>query len=132
MFPAASRAFTGPGQIVVVGLADPLTDAPDRIGVVVTVVGLESADTVVAGSGGGRAVWTAPMATGGQVSVFDAKAPPPRGAGLLSVRYQARLVLPGAPEPPPSSAGVYHWRTGAWRTLPPRARQHGTERRRYV
>jgi len=124
MFAVASRSFTAPGQIAIVGMADPTVAKHGRAhpAVVVAVAGLTCADTVLAGSGGGRMV-TASLSLGGtSYGAFDAAVPP--GTGPLSLRYGAALSLPGQPPPPAASVEIYRWATGTWRSLPTTGHPH--------
>jgi len=132
MYAAASRSFTGPGQIALVGLphgeklgatARP-KGAGRHVSVIVTVVPLEASETVLAGSGGARLVASAPAPFGGSLTdgglaVHDLSAPP--GTGPLSIRYPALLDLPNF-RTYPFTAQTYSWTTGKWRNLPPSGR----------
>jgi len=124
MFAAAGRAFTVPGQVVLVGLttrprtgATTTTNGGHRVGIAVSTAPLLAADSVVANSGGARLVSSSLAAGGGRVSALDLAVPP--GVGPLSVRYPAALVLPGQPPPTLTSVEAYNWTTSGWRTLPP-------------
>ncbi|MEJ7764998.1 MAG: hypothetical protein WKF86_05840 [Acidimicrobiales bacterium] len=89
--------------------------------VVVGVVPLEAADTVLAGTGGSRLISMAPGTDGASVAVVELAAP--AGTPPLSLRYPARPISPGQPEPP-QFLDLFDWRTASWRTLPPTGRPH--------
>jgi len=124
MFAAGRLAFSGPGQVSLVGLTSPaLTSARasssregGRISIAVTTVALEATDTIPYRSGGARLVSISPAPGGGKVAVSDLDVPP--GVGPLSVRYRSDVSISGAPKPDRSSVEVYNWTTATWRTLP--------------
>jgi len=118
MYAAASREFTGPNQVAIVGLTDPVTRHEGtgadrrRVTVVVSVVRAEAAEAIRAGSGGARLIAASPR-VGGKFGVSELEAPP--GAGPLSIRYNLGTVVDGRP---PQSYEIYNWTTGTWRALP--------------
>ncbi|MEJ7765658.1 MAG: hypothetical protein WKF86_09195, partial [Acidimicrobiales bacterium] len=116
MFAAASRAFTAPGQIALVGTSTP-PDGP-RVGTIVnvTVVNLETTDAFLTGTGQGRLVAEERSLAGENVSVVDATAPP--GVGAVSVRYRASSAPRDGRETGPRSMEIYVWANGTWRSLP--------------
>jgi len=118
MFAVARRSFTAPGQIAIVGMADPTAAnrGRDHPAVVVAVAGLTGADTMLAGSGGARMV-TASLSLGGtSYGAYDTAVL--AGTGPLSLRYSVAVGFPGQPPPPAVSVEIYRWATGTWRSLP--------------
>ncbi|MEJ7764705.1 MAG: hypothetical protein WKF86_04350, partial [Acidimicrobiales bacterium] len=122
MFAAASRSFSAPGQVAVVGISPSPPSTVVGSGrrttmrgstVVVGVVPLEAAETVLAGTGGSRLISVAPGPDGAAVAVVELAVPP--GTPPLSLRYPAR---------PQQFYDVFDWRTATWRTLPPTGRPH--------
>jgi len=117
MFAVASRSFTAPGQIAIVGIADPTIVAKrgrTHLTVVVALAGVTGADTVLDGSGNGRNV-TASLNPGG-TSYGAVEAAVPADAGPLSLRL-GLSASPGQPPPPAWSIEIYRWATGTWRSL---------------
>jgi len=116
MFAAASRAFTGPDQVVVAGITESTRKAGTRrVSAVVIAVPIEAADTIADGSGGARPISTSPWTAADRVATSDLRAPP--GTGPLSISYLLDPLVPGRP-PPTTTREVYNWTTGTWRPLP--------------
>ncbi|MEJ7764981.1 MAG: hypothetical protein WKF86_05755, partial [Acidimicrobiales bacterium] len=125
MFSTASRSFTAPGQVAVVGLVSGPTAGARKakgqhVSVIVAVSPIISADTVLTGTGGSRLVSSSGQRFGGPptgqaVRVFDLDAP--AGAGPLSIRYDPLRNRPNF-RTFPYSIQAYSWATGTWRTLP--------------
>ena len=106
LFAAASRAFSRPGQVALVGLgSEPGGPPGGPLEVVVQVMALEGAETLAAVTGSAELV----AELGTAFAVYDLSVLP--GSGPLAFSYYTQ----GAPLSPE----VFDWTSGAWRALPP-------------
>lgn len=114
LFAAASRAFTRPGQIALVGLGQPSPPSGSALGptepafaVTVAVVALEGAEERVAYAGSGQMVSSEQAADGTWVDAYDFNA----------LAGSAPMMIAFDPNPQVPQCEVYDWQSGGWRTI---------------